>query len=337
MKTTPICRKAENCNRVVFSLFHIMFFFYFNYSWGQQVAPVKDTATILTNPHTTTPTYLDTTDVYVCKGNVLEMKPLAPALDTSFRYEYVWKLSANEQQPLIKIDSGNKKVADMTLTINTVQQQANTFFANIDIGDIVEGKFKHYYFRVVKIHLIAKPAAPVVNNLLNQRIGDVVNLQVSSPYENTSAVEYIWYTKINTSIPIFSGPSFTIGPLVNDTAFYVMLKRIDASDKTCLSPFTEAYITLLYPIFVPNAFSPNNDGLNDVFKIEGASLLSSGKLSVYNQWGALLFQTNDMSKGWDGKVNGIPQPSGAYIYVLDAVLSNTAKAYRKKGIVALMR
>ena len=44
-----------------------------------------------------------------------------------------------------------------------------------------------------------------------------------------------------------------------------------------------------------------------------------------------------MSKGWDGKVNGIPQPSGAYIYVLDAVLSNTAKAYRKKGIVALMR
>ena len=335
MKTTPTCRKAVKYSRIVFSIFSIALFFCSNYGYNQQLTPIKDAVIVLTNPSVDTPTYLDTTDVYVCKGDILEITPLALGLDTNLHYEYIWKRSVNELQPVSKVDSGNKKIADMVLAVNTDQQQANTFFTNIDIGDIVEGKFKRYYFKVIKIHLIAKPVAPTVNSLLEQHIGDVVNLQANSLYANTSAIEYVWYTKTNTSTPIFSGPSFTVGPLIRDTGFYVLLKRVDGSDKTCSSPFTEVDITLLYPIFVPNAFSPNNDGLNDVFKVEGASLLSSGKLSVYNQWGALLFQTNDISRGWDGKVNGMSQPSGAYIYILDAVLNNTAKAYRKKGIVAL--
>lgn len=170
MKTTPTCRKAGKYSRIVFPILSIALFICSNYVYSQQVAPVKDAVIVLTNPNVDIPTYLDTTDVYVCKGNVLEMTPLALDLDTNFRYEYVWKKSVNELQPVSKIDSGNKRIADMVLDINTDQQQANTFFANIDIGSIVEGKFKRYCFKVVKIHLIAKPVAPTVNSLREQHL-----------------------------------------------------------------------------------------------------------------------------------------------------------------------
>jgi gliding motility-associated-like protein len=68
-------------------------------------------------------------------------------------------------------------------------------------------------------------------------------------------------------------------------------------------------------IFLPNAFTPNGDGLNDEFKI-----LTSGKsaklfiFQVYNRWGELLFETQDISKGWDGKFKGEQQPIGSYTY-----------------------
>lgn len=88
------------------------------------------------------------------------------------------------------------------------------------------------------------------------------------------------------------------------------------------------------PVFIPNAFSPNNDGINEVFEPSGTLLLASWKLTIFNQWGEIVFIGN--FKGWDGMdSNGVMCPEGVYHYQL--VTQNLdRKKSNYSGIIHLM-
>jgi len=92
-------------------------------------------------------------------------------------------------------------------------------------------------------------------------------------------------------------------------------------------------------IDIPNSFTPDGDGVNDYFLPR--QLLSKGlvgyKMSIYNRWGQTIFETtsND-GRGWDGKFNDKEQPTGVYIYLIDAILKNGAHE-KYQGNVTLMR
>lgn len=71
-----------------------------------------------------------------------------------------------------------------------------------------------------------------------------------------------------------------------------------------------------YPVtkmFTPNAFSPNNDGVNDVFKVDGVAYARKFKLEIFNRWGELLFETTDLNQGWDGKYKDEYVSEGVYV------------------------
>lgn len=90
-------------------------------------------------------------------------------------------------------------------------------------------------------------------------------------------------------------------------------------------------------VFVPDAFSPNNDGQNDVLYVRG-NCLSQLDFSVYDRWGNKIFHTSDLSKGWDGKYNGQPMNTGTYVYYLKAITNDTPpKTIEKKGNITLIR
>ncbi len=66
---------------------------------------------------------------------------------------------------------------------------------------------------------------------------------------------------------------------------------------------------------IPNAFTPNGDGLNDEFKlISKSDNISAFKLHIYNRWGQMVFESNDIPNGWDGKIKGEDAPAGTYVY-----------------------
>lgn len=90
---------------------------------------------------------------------------------------------------------------------------------------------------------------------------------------------------------------------------------------------------------IPNAFSPDGDGLNDYFIPR--ELLSSGlksfTMNIFNRWGELIFTTSSIDgRGWDGKYNGVAQPMSTYVYVIDAEFVNNQKKVFK-GNVTLIR
>lgn len=66
----------------------------------------------------------------------------------------------------------------------------------------------------------------------------------------------------------------------------------------------------------PNAFSPNGDGLNDVFNVVSECQFASYHLQIYDRWGKLIFETTEIDEGWDGKSNGEMVPIGSYIWRL---------------------
>jgi gliding motility-associated-like protein len=87
----------------------------------------------------------------------------------------------------------------------------------------------------------------------------------------------------------------------------------------------------LNPI-VPNVFSPNGDGINDVFKISGLDKCSSYSIKIYNRWGIPIYETEKTDFSWDGKTSaGTNAEDGTYYYIL------TNKTTTRKGFVTLLR
>ncbi len=88
-------------------------------------------------------------------------------------------------------------------------------------------------------------------------------------------------------------------------------------------------------IFIPNAFTPNGDGKNDIFKVYG-NYIKALDMKIFNQWGEMIYQTNNINGGWDGTSKGQQQPIGVYIYLIQTVEQNGAIS-TKKGSINLVR
>ncbi|MCF0056497.1 gliding motility-associated C-terminal domain-containing protein [Dyadobacter sp. CY356] len=88
-------------------------------------------------------------------------------------------------------------------------------------------------------------------------------------------------------------------------------------------------------IFVPTAFSPNEDGINDIFEVK-VSMYKSFKMSVLNRWGEVIFHSNDISKGWDGMFKGEIAAVGSYIYDIE-IVNNIDQTVKKNGTFVLLK
>lgn len=78
----------------------------------------------------------------------------------------------------------------------------------------------------------------------------------------------------------------------------------------------KVYETCSLPVYLPNAFSPNGDGVNDYFRVarlNGQPLLS---ISIYDRFGMIVFNSTNASQGWDGRYRGNPQPAGTYVCIV---------------------
>lgn len=87
---------------------------------------------------------------------------------------------------------------------------------------------------------------------------------------------------------------------------------------------------------MPKAFSPNGDGVNDIAYARGWATTQFIGMQIFNRWGQIVFETAEISKGWDGTMGGKPQKAGAYAYVIRA-LDETNTEIVVKGYITLMR
>jgi len=87
---------------------------------------------------------------------------------------------------------------------------------------------------------------------------------------------------------------------------------------------------------IPNAFSPNGDGINDLFHIRVTGYFKLDGYKLFNRWGQLIFETKDITRDWDGRYNGNPLPIGSYYWVIEGIDVKGEKL-RRTGSVTLLR
>lgn len=89
-------------------------------------------------------------------------------------------------------------------------------------------------------------------------------------------------------------------------------------------------------VFLPTAFTPNGDGLNDYWRPKFRCEIADFKLSLYNRWGQRVYYTTDPQIGWKGTKQGGRVPAGTYVWVMDYTILSTDKQIRKTGAVTVI-
>jgi gliding motility-associated-like protein len=181
---------------------------------------------------------------------------------------------------------------------------------------------------------------PTVNAIENATINDGTTVPASSFSGTPGGVNYTW-TNSNTNIGLAGSgagnvPSFeatNMGSQNSTSTITVtpVLNGCSGSSKT----YTVTVIPLDKDVFVPNVFTPNSDGKNDLLLVYG-NYITKLEMRIFNQWGQQIELITDKNKGWDGRYKGKAQPVGVYVYTLQAEL-NTGKTVKLKGHINLIR
>lgn len=172
---------------------------------------------------------------------------------------------------------------------------------------------------------------PSINTLTTAIIGQTVGL--TAPTGGTYS--YHWQPEIR-----FLNDSTIASPVSSSTAditYSVIL--IDEPAQCWRVQSTFSVIILPYTtIDVPSAFTPNQDGINDVVFPDGWGIRKLIYFRIYNRWGQLIFETNEYRKGWDGTFEGVAQNMDTYIYQVEAATyldSDPVKS--QSGTIKLIR
>jgi hypothetical protein len=145
-------------------------------------------------------------------------------------------------------------------------------------------------------------------------------------------VTYEWIPYIPNVISCSNCPNPVVTP---DTSTTFVLIVTDANG--CRDSATyRVFVCNEQEVIVPNAFTPNGDGANDVFRIvphEGAEVVLS--LRIYDRWGQKLYAGAGSSAQWDGRIGDKPAPSDVYVWILEYECGGNR--VRRSGDVTLLR
>lgn len=180
---------------------------------------------------------------------------------------------------------------------------------------------------------ISEPAEVLVSiqpDSIEINLGALVTLQSST--NQSGALTYMWSPAAGLSCtdcaaPDFSGYSSLAYTLtVTNTAGCTGT----ASAKVVVKPS--------YDVFMPNAFSPNGDGANDIWKVYGNMPgIKQLSVQVFNRIGEKVFESNDINSGWDGYYKGVLSPPGVYVYVAKFVWLDNHTDSERTGTITLLK
>ncbi len=179
----------------------------------------------------------------------------------------------------------------------------------------------------ISVSDVSASITPATTTILQ---GQSVTLTVNAQSALGTALNYTWQPDVNCP----DCPSVTVTPTAATTVYTVQV-----ADEYGCNAVAEATINMTprNEVLIPNAFSPNGDGVNDLFRLTGLNI-SQIELYVYNRWGNEVYANTftDLTTGWNGEYKGKTQELGVYVYYATVTFTDgTQETF--KGNVTLMR
>jgi gliding motility-associated-like protein len=145
---------------------------------------------------------------------------------------------------------------------------------------------------------------------------------------------YVWSPALSLSAANIANPIAVFTEPYNGMQYKVQVYNIAGCYDSAFINI-KVYATLP-TVFIPTAFTPNNDGKNDILRPIAVGMKNIQFFQVYNRWGQLLFSTQTNGQGWDGRINGQLQSNNTYVWMVKAIDFSGA-VYFRKGTVTLIR
>lgn len=137
--------------------------------------------------------------------------------------------------------------------------------------------------------------------------GSSVTLDATIP--NAANYDFLWTPSV------FLNLSTVLKPIASPDRKITYTIRATDKVTNCAATDSMKVITIT-TIYIPTAFTPDNNGLNDQFKIFGTDLITQFSFRIFNRYGQTIFETTDKNKGWDGTIKGTPALAGGYAYLV---------------------
>lgn len=156
--------------------------------------------------------------------------------------------------------------------------------------------------------------------------------EVLATYQNATDVMYSWNPSYGLSCGDCPNPTVT----AYNRTDYVLTISMQSGDAICYAKAKlHVGVEEAEHMYVPNAFTPNGDGNNDLFLIYSQDI-QKVNVKIFNRWGELVFESLNQFQGWDGMYKGVLAPSGLYTYTVQATRLDNSKE-EKNGSIMLIR
>jgi gliding motility-associated-like protein len=225
-------------------------------------------------------------------------------------------------------NSANAGLSSTTGASVTAAPQQTTLFQVVGFDD--KNCFTDTSVYLVKVFPIPQVEAGADKTI---NVGQTATIQATV---SSDVTQYTW-TPTNTIVSN-SGSKIVVNPKTNTTYKLVVQNLGGCRNEDLVNVFVVCNGANVY---IPNTFSPNADGMNDVFYPRGSGLFNIKQLKIFNRWGEPVFENfnfkgNDEKAGWNGTYKGQPLMPDTYVYIIDVLCDNNT-ILQLNGNVTLIR
>lgn len=246
------------------------------YDTGSYSVTVTDIATACVNSQTVNYTYYPRADsTIVGPGEVCENSVITLETNVNNAPLYSYAWSNGASTQSITVNEPGTYWVTLNSTNGVCTNLTDTFEVEMGVMPVVE----------------------LGDDIVSCEGTEIILLESSTPFPGTT---YIWQDSTIAT-------SYT----ATETGTYIV-----TAENSCGSVIDEVYIEFqdCYNVWVPNTFTPNEDGTNDLFTIGYDQPMEEFTFYIFNRWGDIIFKTNDPDAGWDGKYLGEDAPMDTYVY-----------------------
>jgi gliding motility-associated-like protein len=239
--------------------------------------------------------------------------------------------SASNSQYLYSWNFGNNSDNNLSFNQNTTHVFENAGIYDVGVSVVTDKGCKNSLLIDNLIEVYKKPDA-----MFNANPDYVTIIDPTVSFYNMSlwAESYMWSFGDGDSSNI-ENPYHSYSNIQD----YVV-SLIAISSNGCIDTvYSKIIVDDIYSLYVPTAFSPDKDGINDKFIVSGYGIDTDDfNMKVYNRWGEIIFESNDIFEGWDGTYgnNGKIVENGTYIWLVTFKTFNGIE-YQKRGQVTVIR
>jgi gliding motility-associated-like protein len=201
---------------------------------------------------------------------------------------------------------------------------------------MVIGFDNHNCFKDTGYVILTVFPKPTIQLGADQTLSTGTLFPITSVFSNGPIVKWLWSPTTDLSCTNCPKPIATVRKDITYTATITNIYGCTASDDIRIHTMCEAS-----QVYVPNAFTPDGDGRNDILMVRSKGIEAVRSFKIYSRWGELIFEKtsfppNNPTYGWDGKIKGMMGAAEVYVYIAEVTCDNN-ESYFIKGNVTLLK